>query len=97
MELFEAWKSFGVSTLAVPNNVALALNLANDTSCYVTNKYNCKLAFFSSFTSKCFSWVIDWPSRRKEFENLFDNQELLKLGIISYILITLTFESRLIL
>ena len=30
-------------------------------------------------------------------ENLFDNQELLKLVIISYILITFTFESRLIL
>ena len=88
---------------------------------------------FSSFTSKCFSWVIDWPSKGKlkkkklkelnshlEFltlyiltsinilhtvaltfgtdkENWFDNQELLKLVIISYILITFTFESRLIL
>ena len=30
-------------------------------------------------------------------ENLFDNQELLKMVIISYILITFTFESRLIL
>ena len=35
-----------MSTLAVLNNVALALNLINGTSCYVTNKYNCNLAFF---------------------------------------------------
>ena len=47
-EQFDEWKSIGVSTLAVPNNVALALNLANDTSCYGTNKYNCNLAFFFS-------------------------------------------------
>ena len=46
LELLDVWKSFGVSTLAVLNNVALALNLINGTSSYVTNKYNCNLAFF---------------------------------------------------
>ena len=48
LELLDVWRSFEVSTLAVRNNVALALNLANGTSCYGTNKYNCNLAFFFS-------------------------------------------------
>ena len=42
----ECMEIFGVSTLAVLNNVDLALNLVNGTSCYVTNKYNYNLAFF---------------------------------------------------
>ena len=46
LELLDAWRSFGVSTLTVPNNVDLTINLVNGTSCYVTNKYNCNLTFF---------------------------------------------------
>ena len=67
MELFDAWKSFGVSTLAVPNNVALALNLANDTSCYVTNKYNCKLAFFFLLHFKMFQ-LGNWLAKQKKIK-----------------------------
>ena len=37
LELLDAWRSFGVSTLALPNNVDLTINLVNGTSCYVTS------------------------------------------------------------
>ena len=54
LELLDAWRSFGVSTLTVLNNVDLAINLVNGTSCYVTNKYNCNLAFFFLLHFKMF-------------------------------------------
>ena len=54
LELLDAWRSFGVSTLTVPNNVDLAINLVNGTSCYVTNKRNCNLAFFFLLHFKMF-------------------------------------------
>ena len=56
---------FGVSTLTVPNNVDLTINLVNGTSCYVLINATVTSPFFSSFTSKCFNWVIDWPSKGK--------------------------------
>ena len=37
LELLDVWRSFGVSTLTVLNNVDLTINLVNGTSCYVTN------------------------------------------------------------
>ena len=37
LELLDVWRSFGVSTLAVPNNVDLTINLVNGNSCYVTS------------------------------------------------------------
>ena len=55
---------------------------------------------FSSFTSKCFSWVIDWPSKgklkKKKLKELNSHLEFLTLYILTsiYILhaVALTFS-----
>ena len=44
-----------------------------------------------------FSILFSLHSRGFDKENLFDNQKLLKLVIISFILMTFTFDSRVIL